>query len=93
MQFDCAIIKYQSQILMTLWIFLFYAIVCGSFLCFCEVKHNFLLNFRIVLEADALSVVQRVALRTEDIPLGEQTVAQVTFYNIIHLFPHYVGTR
>ncbi|CAG0900100.1 unnamed protein product [Darwinula stevensoni] len=31
----------------------------------------------IILEADANSVVERVALRTEDIPLGEQTVAQV----------------
>ncbi|XP_014245756.1 coatomer subunit zeta-1 [Cimex lectularius] len=31
----------------------------------------------ILLESDASSVVQRVALRTDDIPLGEQTVAQV----------------
>uniref|UniRef100_T1JLE9 Coatomer subunit zeta n=1 Tax=Strigamia maritima TaxID=126957 RepID=T1JLE9_STRMM len=31
----------------------------------------------ILLEADPSSVVQRVALRTDDIPLGEQTVAQV----------------
>ncbi|XP_047367417.1 coatomer subunit zeta-1 isoform X2 [Vespa velutina] len=31
----------------------------------------------IILDADATSVVQRVALRTDDIPLGEQTVAQV----------------
>ncbi|XP_048267920.1 coatomer subunit zeta-1 isoform X1 [Bombus terrestris] len=30
----------------------------------------------IILDADASSVVQRVALRTDDIPLGEQTVAQ-----------------
>ena len=37
------------------------------------------LSFRIILEADANSVVERVALRTEDIPLGEQTVAQVRF--------------
>lgn len=35
--------------------------------------------FRIILDADATSVVQRVALRTDDIPLGEQTVAQVIF--------------
>lgn len=35
--------------------------------------------FRIILDADASSVVQRVALRTDDIPLGEQTVAQVIF--------------
>ncbi|XP_033224685.1 coatomer subunit zeta-1 isoform X3 [Belonocnema kinseyi] len=33
----------------------------------------------IILDADATSVVQRVALRTDDIPLGEQTVAQVIF--------------
>lgn len=32
--------------------------------------------FSIILDADATSVVQRVALRTDDIPLGEQTVAQ-----------------
>uniref|UniRef100_A0A6M2DME0 Coatomer subunit zeta n=1 Tax=Xenopsylla cheopis TaxID=163159 RepID=A0A6M2DME0_XENCH len=31
----------------------------------------------IILDTDPSSVVQRVALRTEDIPLGEQTVAQV----------------
>lgn len=35
-------------------------------------------HFRIILDADATSVVQRVALRTDDIPLGEQTVAQVS---------------
>lgn len=38
--------------------------------------------FSIILDADAGSVVSRVALRTDDIPLGEQTVAQVT--NAIH---------
>ncbi|XP_065353621.1 coatomer subunit zeta-1 isoform X1 [Cloeon dipterum] len=31
----------------------------------------------IILEADSGNVVQRVALRADDIPLGEQTVAQV----------------
>ncbi|CAH1724366.1 unnamed protein product [Macrosiphum euphorbiae] len=31
----------------------------------------------IILEADSGAVVQRVALRTDDIPIGEQTVAQV----------------
>jgi len=31
----------------------------------------------ILLEADSVAVAQRVALRTDDIPLGEQTVAQV----------------
>lgn len=31
----------------------------------------------IILEAEPSSVVQSVALRTDDIPLGEQTVAQV----------------
>ncbi|EEB10291.1 Coatomer subunit zeta-1, putative [Pediculus humanus corporis] len=31
----------------------------------------------IILEADSTQVVQRVALRTDDIPIGEQTVAQV----------------
>ena len=29
------------------------------------------------MEADSGSVLQRVAVRTDDIPLGEQTVAQV----------------
>jgi hypothetical protein len=31
----------------------------------------------IILEADSSAVAQRVALRSDDIPLGEQTVAQV----------------
>lgn len=31
----------------------------------------------IILESDPNAVVSRVALRTDDIPLGEQTVAQV----------------
>ena len=31
----------------------------------------------VLLEADPAAVVSRVALRTDDIPLGEQTVAQV----------------
>lgn len=31
----------------------------------------------IILDADASSIVQKVAIRTDDIPLGEQTVAQV----------------
>ena len=31
----------------------------------------------VILEADPNAVVSRVALRTDDIPLGEQTVAQV----------------
>jgi coatomer subunit zeta len=39
--------------------------------------------YSIILEADSGAVVQRVALRTDDIPIGEQTVAQVSyiFYN------------
>lgn len=40
-------------------------------------------NYRIILDADATSVVQRVALRTDDIPLGEQTVAQVIFLLVL----------
>jgi hypothetical protein len=31
----------------------------------------------IILEADPNAVVSRVAIRTDDIPIGEQTVAQV----------------
>lgn len=31
----------------------------------------------VIMEADSTAVVQRVALRAEDIPLGEQTVGQV----------------
>lgn len=31
----------------------------------------------IILESDPLSIVQRVAIRGDDVPLGEQTVAQV----------------
>ena len=37
----------------------------------------------IVLESDPQEVVNRVALRTDDIPLGEQTVAQVRESNRI----------
>lgn len=40
------------------------------------------LIFSIIIEADPTSVVSRVALRNDDIPIGEQTVAQVT--NAIH---------
>lgn len=36
----------------------------------------------IIIDADSTSVVSRVALRSDDIPIGEQTVAQVT--NAIH---------
>lgn len=36
--------------------------------------------YRIILEADSGAVVQRVALRTDDIPIGEQTVAQVSYF-------------
>lgn len=36
------------------------------------------LGFRIILEADPTAVVKRVDLRNDDIPIGEQTVAQVT---------------
>lgn len=32
----------------------------------------------IILEADPSAVVKRVDLRNDDIPIGEQTVAQVT---------------
>lgn len=32
----------------------------------------------IILESDPTAVVNRVALRADDIPLGEQTVAQVS---------------
>lgn len=47
-------------------------------------KHltNFNIFFRIIIDADSSSVVSRVALRNDDIPIGEQTVAQVT--NAIH---------
>lgn len=34
-------------------------------------------NVRIVLEMDPGALVQRVAVRHEDLPLGEQSVAQV----------------
>ena len=40
-------------------------------------KLNCVFALRILLEADPNAVVQKVALRNEDIPLGEQTVAQV----------------
>ena len=36
----------------------------------------------VLLEADPAAVVARVAIRTDDIPLGEQTVAQVRIAQI-----------
>ena len=41
----------------------------------------------IVLESDPNTVVNRVALRTDDIPLGEQTVAQVGVLRAAYLIP------
>lgn len=41
---------------------------------------------RILLDADASSVVSRVALRTDDIPIGEQTVAQVSVFSSVLVF-------
>lgn len=38
--------------------------------------------FRIILDADPSSVQKRVDLRNDELPLGEQTVAQVT--NALH---------
>ena len=34
----------------------------------------------VVMESDPASLVQRVAVRSEDIPLGEQTVAQASTF-------------
>lgn len=39
-------------------------------------------SFRIILDADPSSVQKRVDLRNDELPLGEQTVAQVT--NALH---------
>lgn len=48
-----------------------------------NIQHILLtVNFRIILDADANSVAKGVDLRNEDIPIGEQTVAQVT--NALH---------
>ena len=35
------------------------------------------LSSRIIMESDASAIVNRVSFRADDIPLGEQTVAQV----------------
>ena len=37
----------------------------------------------ILLEADPTAVALKVAIRTDDIPLGEQTVAQVCIFSFI----------
>lgn len=47
-----------------------------------EYSHFKFICYSIIMDADSSSIVSRVALRTDDIPLGEQTVAQVT--NAIH---------
>ena len=45
----------------------------------------------VVMESDPASLVQRVAVRSEDIPLGEQTVAQASTYSFYpNLFILYV---
>jgi hypothetical protein len=41
--------------------------------CFFEVPF-----FRIILESDPITITQRVQLRQDDIPIGEQTVSQVS---------------
>jgi len=38
----------------------------------------------IILESDPILVAQRVAFRSDDIPLGEQTVASVCFCIVWH---------
>jgi coatomer subunit zeta len=42
----------------------------------------------VLLEADPAAVVARVAIRTDDIPLGEQTVAQVCLFRFKNLLCH-----
>ena len=37
---------------------------------------------RIILESDCTAISYRVALRNDDIPIGEQTVAQVTIFSL-----------
>ncbi len=44
----------------------------------------------VLLEADPAAVVSRVALRTDDIPLGEQTVAQVPISIFLKFVFHHV---
>ena len=39
---------------------------------------NYCSFFRIILETDATLIAQRVQLRQDDIPIGEQTVSQVS---------------
>ena len=39
---------------------------------------RFVLSWRIILESDPMLIAQRVQLRQDDIPLGEQTVSQVS---------------
>ena len=38
-----------------------------------------------IMESDAQQIISRVALRSDDIPLGEQTVAQVATINDKHM--------
>ena len=41
---------------------------------------NVSISYRIILEADSNAITQRVQLRQDDIPLGEQTMAQVNIF-------------
>ena len=41
---------------------------------------------RIIMENDAIAISQKVIFRSDDIPLGEQTVAQVTIILLSVIF-------
>ena len=65
----------------SLW---YWNLICGDVL-FCS----------IILESDPILVAQRVAFRSDDIPLGEQTVASVCFlalYSLFEYFPCFIGS-
>ena len=55
-------------------------IVFLSFLDKIKFVFVFFFLFRIIMESDPLLITQRVQLRQDDVPLGEQTVSQVSSY-------------
>lgn len=62
-------------------IFLFHLLLYNNFVfiifILLEIYTKSILSFRVILDADPASVVKRVDLRNDDMPIAEQTVVQV----------------
>jgi len=52
------------------------------------ISRNWFIFCSIILESDPILVAQRVAFRSDDIPLGEQTVASVCYSSFLPSFQY-----